>query len=521
MKKPIHTSTPTFRRLIEGGYVYVDKTRDIYDLVRELGGIYFLSRPRRFGKSLLISTLDEIFQGNKELFEGLWISESDYQWATHPIIRVDFSTKQVRSAEELEDAIQTYLRRVAETYGINYAEDRFIQLDDLIWSLTKITLEEPSSNQVVILVDEYDKPLVDNLHNLEEAKRIRDVMKGFYAGIKALDQHIRFVFITGISKFSKVSIFSELNHLTDLTMRPAFATLLGLTEQELRDNFAEYIADFAQEEGMSDEEFLAEMRHWYNGFCFAPNAQNVYNPYSTAQLFSVRVFDNYWFESGTPTFLINLLHQQNYPVEELNHLKRRKIAFDTFDLKNLSVVPLLFQTGYLTIKGYEKRDRLFTLDYPNYEVEEAFLTYLLDVFGYLEKGDSAVYILDLIQALKDDDIDLVFQIMKVLFANIDYDLHLDYEKYYQTIFYLTFKLIGVNINAEVKTDKGRIDAVIHLDDRIYLFEFKLDKTADEALQQIKTDQYYQKYLGQRKPIILIGANFSTETKTVDDWKVER
>jgi len=276
MAKPIHPSTPTFRRLIEGGYIYVDKTPYIYELIKELGGIYFLSRPRRFGKSLLVSTLDEIFQGNKELFDELWLAQSDYAWATYPVIRLDFSKERVKTAVELADVIDRYLCKIADNYGVTLDEDipyhgKFAEL------IEQLRKNHPDNNRVVILIDEYDTPIIDNLDDVAEARKIQRVMKAFYSVIKAMDAHIRFVLITGISKFTKVSIFSELNHLTDLTLDKPFATMLGLTTQEIRVNFAEHITEFAQQEGMTEEELLADIRYWYNGFCFAPNAENVYN----------------------------------------------------------------------------------------------------------------------------------------------------------------------------------------------------------------------------------------------------
>jgi len=372
----------------------------------------------------------------------------------------------------------------------------------------------------VILIDEYDAPIIDNLSNVAEVRKIQRVMKAFYSVIKAMDADIRFVLITGISKFTKVSIFSELNHLRDLTMRAPFATMLGLTKEEILDNFAEHITEFAQQEGVNEEKLLERIRYWYDGFCFAPNAENVYNPFSTVQLFKEKEFDNYWFASGTPTFLVELIHKNNYPLEELDNLTVMKAAFETYDIEDLDIIPLLFQTGYLTITDYEKRRQRFELDYPNHEVRDSFLMHLLDKFSYLKKGRSGGYVWDLIDALQDDDVDAFFQTFKVLFADIKYELHVKNEKYYQTIFYLAFKLIGVHIDAEVQTNIGRIDATIILDDHIYLFEFKIDKTAQEAMDQIHNQKYYEKYLLDNKPITLVGANFSSEKKTVEKWIVE-
>ncbi|MEM7535593.1 MAG: AAA family ATPase [Chloroflexota bacterium] len=520
MAKPIHPSTPTFRRLIEGGYLYVDKTPYIYEMIKELGGVYFISRPRRFGKSLLVSTLDEIFQGNKELFKDLWLYESDYQWENHPVIRFDFSKERVKTAPALESVMNDVLKKIAENYDITLGEDAPYnrKFADLIELLRK---NHPDNNQVVILIDEYDAPIIDNLENVDEVHKIREVMKAFYSVIKSMDADIRFVLITGISKFTKVSIFSELNHLSDLTLRRQFATMLGLTGQEIRDNFADHIHNFAAQEDMTQEEFMDEIRYWYNGFCFAPNAENVYNPFSTVQLFKHQAFDSYWFESGTPTFLIDLIHRRNYPIEELNDLILMKTDFETYDVDDLEIVPLLFQTGYLTLKGYApnstRRMQQFELGYPNHEVKTAFLRHLLNKFSNLKKGRSGKAVLTLINALHANDLDLFFRTLKVFFASVKYDLHLPYEKYYQSILYLALSLMGEPVDAEVQTSDGRIDAIINLTKRIYLFEFKLNKTAQEALDQIHAKKYYEPYLLEGKPITLIGANFSSDEKTVDDW----
>jgi len=519
VQKPLQPSTSTFRDLIEGGYLYVDKTQYIYELVQGTKGIYFLSRPRRFGKSLLISTLDEVFRGNQALFEGLRLYERDYQWQVYPVIRLDFSTRSVESATELRNVIDIYLKRIAREHDIKLGDGSHdIQLDDLILALSEKDIESGSGKgKVVILIDEYDKPLIDNLSNIEEAEKIQNVMRGFYGAIKAMDRHIRFVFITGVSKFSKVSIFSELNNLTDLTMRTSFSAALGLTETELRHYFAERIPAFAEQEGLSPEALLDKIRQWYDGFCFAPDGENVYNPFSTMQLFDAQQFSNYWFESGTPSFLIKLIKERRHDLQRFKEIKVREISFSTYDIKSLAITPLLYQTGYLTIKAYEPKRQRYTLSYPNREVEASFLVWLMGEYSYMERGISESYIWELIDALEEGNLDEMFKILGVFFANIPYDLHVKHEKYYHTIFYLLFMLVGFRTTAEVQTNDGRIDAVVEVPDHIYLFEFKMDKSADDALTQIENHQYYQKYQLHGKPITLVGENFDSKTRTVDDW----
>ncbi len=515
MTKPIQTSTYVFRDLIEGGFLYVDKTEYIYELVRYGKGIYFLSRPRRFGKSLMVSTLEELFKGNRDLFHGLWIDQSDYQWQAHPVIRLDFSRNTVRTASALEQAIDFQLGKIAQGYGLTLQGfDYQSRFQDLIEQLAA------GGKRVVILIDEYDKPLIDNLDRLEDAKQIRDTLKAFYTIIKAMDAYLRFVFITGISKFSRVGVFSALNHLSDLTMHPRFATAVGLTEAEIRENFQEYITAFAEKEGSTFDEFVAKMRYWYDGFCFAAECEQVYNPYSTLNLFDQQRFYNFWFESGTPNFLLKLIKDRGYDITQLQNLQLRELAFSTYEIDSLAIIPLLFQTGYLTIKGYEPEHRRYTLGHPNYEVEDAFSFYLLSAFSALEPAFSEDYLWQLIDALKANQLAQFFTVLDAFFANIDYDLHIKQEKYYQTIFYLIFLLLGLRISAEVKTNQGRIDAVVELDERILLFEFKLDDSAATALQQIKDTAYYQKYQLKGKKLTLVGANFDSSQRKISEWKTE-
>lgn len=515
MPKPIQASSYTFRTLIEGGYLYVDKTRTIYELVRGASGIYFLSRPRRFGKSLLISTLEEIFLGNQELFRGLWLYESDYDWPPHPIVRIDFSWHTVKDAETLKLVIDSYVEEIAESYGLT------LKGFDFQSRFRNLLLQLSKKAKIVILIDEYDKPLVDNLENLPEAVRIRDVLKSFYTVIKAMDRYLRFVFITGISKFSRVGIFSSLNNLDDLTFDKRFATLLGLTEEELRQNFQEHIQLFAEQEKLTTEALFGQIRIWYDGFCFTEESPNLYNPFSTLLLLNKQRFANYWFESGTPTFLIKLLKEQQYPVEALQELRLNELAFSTYELENLSIVPLLFQTGYLTIKAYDPATRTYTLSYPNREVEDAFTAYLLGAFSEGDRSLNEEYLWQLVDALKAQKLERFFTVLNIFFANVPYNIHLKHEKYYQTVFFLIFKLLGLRIDAEVHTNEGRIDAVIELADHIYLFEFKVDGSAEEALQQIKDNDYYQKYRLKSKPIHLIGVNFDSSQRKVSDWRDER
>jgi hypothetical protein len=509
--QPLPVGIQTFRKIIEGGYLYVDKTRYLYELIRHPSGTYFISRPRRFGKSLLISTLDEIFQGNRELFKGLWLYDSPYAWTEHPVIRVDFGQRRVYSAQELEQYLTEHLYHLAQKAELVYHSQNYQgQFVELIRHLG-------AQNQVVILVDEYDKPMLDNINDLAEAQHIREILKGFYGVIKSLDAHIRFVLLTGVSKFSRVGVFSGLNNLNDLTMDNQYAAMLGITQTELENRFQPYLKAFVEEQGLSLTDLQAKIRTWYNGFCFSRQRAPVYNPFSLLLLFQKREFQNYWFESGTPTFLLKLLKARNYPLQDLEQLEIPDLAFSTYELESLEIIPLLFQTGYLTIKAYEDRFQTYTLAYPNYEVRRAFMTYLLSTYSEVELAFAGSALKQLTVTLLKADWRRFFQALNTLLASINYELHIKQEKYYQTIFYLIFKLIGLEINAEVHTNQGRIDAVIETDTAVYLFEFKLEGSATEALQQIRTKEYFTRYQLTGKTLHLLGVHFDIDTRSVTEW----
>ncbi|MEZ4620785.1 MAG: AAA family ATPase [Caldilineaceae bacterium] len=421
----------------------------------------------------------------------------------------------MQSAASLTEVLTVYLHEIAAYHQVELDEGPPArQFRELIRQLAERNEEE----RVVILIDEYDKPILGNLDDLDKAEEIRKVLKGFYGVIKAMDPYIRFVFITGISKFTKVSIFSDLNNLDDLTLQTSMAAALGLTEAEISEHFRDYIDAFAAKEGMTNEAFMDKMRTWYNGFCFAPDGENVYNPFSNLVALQNRTLCQPLVRNRHTQFLVRLIRNGNSDVERYEALQVVETAFSIYDIRRLSIVPLLFQTGYLTIKDYDKERQLFTLSYPNYEVRNAFLSNVLDAFSNLEQGFSVSYLWQLIDALQNQDLEGFFTILRTLYANIDYDLQLNHEKYYQTIFYLIFKLIGLRIAAEVKTGTGRIGAVNELADHIYLFEFKLNQDTTVALDQIKNKAYYQKYHLHGKPITQVGANFNTVTRTIMDWQ---
>ena len=499
----------TFRDIIQNDYLYVDKTEKIFDLVKNPKGVYFLSRPRRFGKSLLISTLNEIFEGKKELFKGLWIYNADYAWEKHPVVRIDFSKSKARNEDELINYIVYQLDKIAQAYGITLRQTQYdIKFDEILTQLSQI-------NKIVILIDEYDKPIIDNIENKELAVELREILKGFYTIIKACDEHIRFVFLTGVSKFSKAGVFSGLNNLEDISMDVQYSSLPGITGQEMKTCFKEHIDQFAKTEEITNADLIKKIAYWYDGFCFSKGCTKVFNPFSVLLLFKKLDFGNYWFESATPSFLIKLMEEKGFDIKKMQDLEVRAENFSTYEIEDLSLVPLLFQTGYLTIKGYDNDFMTYRLGYPNFEVENSFQYALLRSYSYTETDG---YLVSLIRVLRNDDFETFFETLRIFFANIPYDLQINKEKYYQTVFYLIFSLIGLKVEAEIKTNIGRIDAVI-VDKDIYIFEFKFNGDKNKALNQIKEKKYFERYQGTNREIYLFGVEFAD--RNVGKWVVEK
>ncbi|HAS82575.1 MAG TPA: AAA family ATPase [Verrucomicrobia bacterium] len=511
--KPITTSVYTFCDMIEGRFLYVDKTEGLYGLIRDFKAQYFLARPRRFGKSLMISTLKAIFQGRRELFDGLFIASTDYDWKPYPVIHLDMGSTAAQTPEELSGKLIYALDRNASALGVSLQQancaDRFLEL------VNTLTARD---GRVVILVDEYDKPLLGHLGQ-PSAKPIQNVLKQFYSVIKTTEACQRFALITGVSKFTKVSIFSDLNNLTDLTMDARAATLLGYTQSELEANFQDYIDRLAGAIVKTRVETLDELRIWYNGYRFHHRAETVYNPVSVMKCFDNQEFRNYWFETGTPTFLVDLLRES--PLD-LGDLQAPDTAFSTYDPADLAPLPLLVQTGYLTIKGStcEGRATIYQLGFPNFEIEESFSYWLVRGFSRLQADDMGSAQRRLLAALRENRIADMLEILKVFFAKVPNTITIENEKYYQTIFFTVFTLIGVSIETEVSTNIGRIDAVVKTSEHITIFEFKLNGTADAAMAQIRQKRYAEPYLDDGRPITLVGVEFSGQTRNLGAHRIE-
>ena len=508
MKLKLPIGIQSFGEIRGNNYLYVDKTEDIFRLV-DGGKYYFLSRPRRFGKSLLLSTIKALFQGEKHLFKDLWV-EGRWDWAAqHPVVHFGFSSIGYKELG-LEAAIEKRLNEIAYEFGIELqAKGNSQQFRELIHTLGK-------ERGVVLLIDEYDKPIIDYLDDIPQAKAHQKILKSFYSIIKDSDPYIRLLLITGVSKFSKVSIFSELNNLGDITIDRRFASLTGITQQELESQFAPYMADTEQILELKREELLSKVKEWYNGYSW-DGKTFVYNPFSLLNFFQKSDFQNYWFSTGTPTFLIQHLTSKNF--YQVGESEVGQVAFESFDIENIDVYSLLFQTGYLTIKSVEPFG-LYILDYPNREVKDSMLQYLVAGFNHGSYTQTTPIVLRLRKAFIQNNLDQIINIINGLFKSIPSQIFIkEKEAYYHSVVYLVFQYLGQFIDAEVNTSDGRIDAVVQTDTHIYVIEFKLDESAEAALTQIREKGYAEKFRPTGKQVLALGINFSSESKSVNEWEI--
>ena len=508
----------SFEEMIRGNFLYVDKTEYIWQLIEPSSAGYFLSRPRRFGKSLTLSTLKAVFEGKKELFKGLAIYDKPYDWKPYPIIHLSFADYNVVSnaKDELPDYLMSKIRRIAAEHSIRLPEDTpancFGYLIDKIYE----------KSQVVILVDEYDKPILNNLTD-PQSKEILQILKGFYSVLKDRNEQERLLFVTGVSKFCHVSLFSDLNNLTDITMNAKYATMLGYTQEEFESDLKEQIESVEKKQSLSHKDFLAEIKSWYDGFRFEEDSESVYNPVSLAKFFeNDGKFKNYWFETGTPEFLVNLTKSQDFDFASALNEPVPGIAFSAFEIDNIDPLTLLFQTGYVTIKGTVQNlgETWYMLDFPNKEVSSAFNAYLLNRYSGQKQTGGVKFVSEIANALLKGDLERMHTVMEVFFAGIPYPAHKKNESTFQAIFFALFRLLGEYIEAESTTDNGRIDAVIQTEKAIYLFEFKMDKKKT-ALSQIRQKEYFKKYLLDQREIYIIGVNFDSQKGNLTSWKAER
>ncbi len=501
----------SLREIIEGGYLYVDKTEYVHRLITS-GKYYFLSRPRRFGKSLLVSTLKELFEGNRDLFRGLWIQDR-IDWKIHPVLHIDFSSLGHKGLG-LEKALKIRLDECAHHHDIDLTQDDVtLRFRELI-----ITLAQKTQSGVVLLVDEYDKPIIDYLEDLSVAETNREMLKNFYAIIKGCDEYLKLVFLTGVSKFSHVSVFSELNNLADITFNKFYAAMLGYTQEELDTCFSECTLRLNHVMQQTYPDVNAEIKKWYNGYSWDAQ-QFVYNPFSVMRLFQEERFDNYWYTTGTPTFLLKLIKARCFDASDLERPIVDRDTLDKYEIPGIDLLTLLFQTGYLTIKDANSQDQTVVLGYPNHEVSRSFTRHILADLSDASPTHNRQLLVDIANSLNQNQIDRFIDLLKSLFAGITYQQIDNKENYYHSIFYLVLKLIGVDIQCEILTNRGRIDAVLETSSHIYIVEFKLDN-ASAALTQIKAMEYHQTYLNRGKDIVLLGIGFDRENRNIGEYKVE-
>ncbi len=516
MQKQLPIGIQEFSEIIEGNYIYVDKTEYCHQLITG-GKYYFLSRPRRFGKSLLISTLKEIFWGNRDLFRGLWIHDK-INWEPRPVVLLDFS-EIVSRETPLGESLNNEMDLIATQFGLPPLTGNYDQ------KFRQVIRQLGSQQKVAILVDEYDKPIINFIENPEKAQENREIMKDFYSVIKANDQYISFFMLTGVSKFSQVSIFSDLNNLNDITLDTDFSKMLGYTEAEILHCFPTYLEDLMIPLSSTYPDVMAEIKSWYNGYSW--DGQNfVYNPFSILNFLSKQRFQDYWFATGTPTFLMKLIKQAQYGVFDFENRDVSLRAFNTFDLADIDINSLLFQTGYLTIKKLDAERQTVTLDFPNKEVANAFSFHLLTEFAEKRQAKTDSLLLQMNDFLQQGQVGSFIEAIQTLFSDIAYPIQpvksasiSNMEKYYHSMFYLALRLLGYNIPSEVFTHIGRIDAVIHTNTYIYVVEFKLGDAAS-AMAQIKQKQYADKFRGAGKQILLVGIGFDVTTRNVGEFLVE-
>lgn len=514
----------TFDKIREDEYVYVDKTDLIYQLV-STGTIYFLSRPRRFGKSLLVSTLEAYYRGRKELFEGLAIAGLEKDWLEYPIFRIDFNGGPYTQPGVLEATIEGYLGNWEDTYGknVHYSTtgDRFREL------LRRAS--EQAGRRAVVLIDEYDKPILDALDTPQEAVN-RELLKTFYSTFKSADASLQFVLLTGVTKFSQVSVFSGFNQPKDISMDRRFETLCGITQQEMEHYFAEPIAALAERYECSVEEMKDKLRNQYDGYHFSDKLTGIYNPFSLLNAFDQTRISDYWYATGTPTYLEKLLKHNKEQINELTGKYYAPAMFVDYKADVEKPLPMIYQSGYLTVKDYDLRRDSYLLDFPNDEVRRGFLTMMANDYLKPKGGNISSWIVDSLILLEEGETTEFRDSLTAFLSSIAYDSHDSVktpeatEKHFQYTFYLLLRLIGES-NCRLINEKrqaiGRVDCIIELKDYVYIFEFKLDGSADEALRQIEEKNYAKPYLADKRKIVCIGVNFSSETMTVEEWKERR
>ena len=513
MKYPI--GIQHFESLREDGFVYVDKTKIIHDIVSD-GRYYFLSRPRRFGKSLLISTLKAYFEGKRDLFQGLALEQLEQEWRVHPVLRLDLNTEKYDSPDSVDKKLDREFKIWESLYGADPAETTLpMRFEGIIRRAY-----EKTGERVVILVDEYDKPLLQAISSKSLQDEYRATLKSVYGALKSMDGCIRFALLTGVTKFSKVSVFSDLNNMEDLSMNTAYYDLCGISEQELHDVFDEEVGELAKANGQTKEEAYEMLKQRYDGYHFAPDTLGMYNPFSVLLTLKNRQYGSYWFSTGTPTYLVELMKEVDMNPTELSGYEASASELDSVQIKVDNPIAVLYQSGYLTIKDYDRSVRLYTLDYPNEEVKEGFVSFLMPYYTPISQNDSPSFVGKFVREVRNGKVDAFMLRLKALMADTPYELIRDLEVHYQNVMFIFTKLMGLYVQAEYRTSRGRIDLTIGTDRYVYIIELKLDGSAEEALAQINEKDYALPFAVDGREIVKIGANITSETRNLERWVVE-
>ena len=491
-----------FEKIRNDGYFYIDKTALMYQMVKT-GSYYFLSRPRRFGKSLLVSTLEAYFQGKKELFEGLAVEKLEKDWIKYPILHLDLNIEKYDTSESLDNILDKSLTAWEKLYGAEPSERSFsLRFAGIIERACKL-----AGQRVVILVDEYDKPMLQAIGNEELQKQFRNTLKPFYGALKTMDGCIKFAFLTGVTKFGKVSVFSDLNNLDDISMWNEYVEICGISEREIHNNLETELHEFAAARGITYDKLCEELRECYDGYHFTHNSIGMYNPFSLLNAFKRKDFGSYWFETGTPTYLVKLLQKHHYDLERMTHEETDAQVLNSIDSESTNPIPVIYQSGYLTIKGYDEEFGMYRLGFPNREVEEGFVRFLLPYYANVNKVESPFEIQKFVREVRSGDYSSFFRRLQSFFADTTYEVIRDQELHYENVLFIVFKLVGFYAKVEYHTSEGRIDLVLQTDKFIYIMEFKLNGTAEEALQQINDKHYALPFEMDERKLFKIGVNF--------------
>ena len=512
--KRLPVGIQTFSEVIDLDCLYIDKTEYIWNMIH-LSKYIFLSRPRRFGKSLLVSTLQAYYEGRKDLFKGLFIETVEKDWTEYPVLRFDMSLGKHMEKDQLERYLLYILGENEKRFGvISDSQDPNVRLKNLISSVY-----DKTGKKVVILIDEYDAPLLDVVHEKETLPMLRNVMRNFYSPLKASDPYLQFVFLTGITKFSQLSIFSELNNLKNISMRPDFAGVCGITEEEMLTDMSDYIDDFAEAHQITRKETIEGLKKQYDGYHFTWPSPDIFNPFSLLNAFQDHDYTNYWFSSGTPTYLIEMLRKFNVVPSKIGGGKVLASTFDAPTENMKSIIPLLYQSGYITIKDYNSASRLYTLDIPNGEIRVGLMESLLPNYVHEYTDDGGTTIGEMYLALLNDDLNEMFRLLQAYLLTVPYCDNANSEGHYQQMLYVIFSLFGRYVDVEVHTPTGRVDIVMKTAKELYLFELKLNMSAEAAIKQIDLKDYASKFALSALPIVKVGINFDPERRTLSDWNI--